>query len=168
MHLLPFHLALAKPAEECGQERNRMLNYSYFLAISRLPNTNAKKRRKKTHDQKLQISLANEKSKETHINKFQCLQEVARRGMGSGEERKKLHSFVTIYLICTNSRPGPGWVSFGSIRLSLPSRLLFRVQCKNAFYSIFSSRNIDKLLAGIFDSIWGMPLLALSRSPSHT
>lgn len=116
-----------------------------------------KKKKEKTHDQKLQISLANEKSKEKHINKFQCLQEVASRGMGSGKQWKKLHSFVTIYLICTNSRPGPGRVS-----LSLPSRLLFRVQCKNAFYSIFSSRNIDKLLAGIFDSIWGMPLLALS------
>lgn len=27
---------------------------------------------------------------------------------------------------------------------------------QNAFYSIFCSRNIDKLLARIFDSIWGM------------
>lgn len=44
-----------------------------------------KKRRrsnKETHYQKLQISLANEKSKEKHINKFQCLQEVAKRRWG--------------------------------------------------------------------------------------
>lgn len=76
----------------------------------------------------------------------------------------KWEAVEKVALICNNLfdlYKFSAWAGSG-LSLSLPSRLLFRVQCKNAFYSIFSSRNIDKLLAGIFDSIWGMPLLALS------
>lgn len=102
--------------EKCGRERNRMLNYSYFL-----PKSSRSQKKKCEDDQKLQISLANEKSNEKHINKVQCLCEVV-GAVGRGGAEK-------VALICSNlfdlyEFARPGRVAFGSIRLRL--RLLPR------------------------------------------